>query len=270
MAQVGTENSPSLLVQLSDLHLREGEGQAGAEARLRHAVLAVAAIEPRPCAVLLSGDLVDVPSSETYERVHELIAPLRLPVHAIPGNHDDRDMLRARFGPQDANAGARVQFAVDCGALRLIGCDSTGPGREAGALGGGALAWLERTLASEPERPTLLALHHPPVATGVRVMDAIGLDADDSARLESLLERHPQVLATTCGHVHSTMTTSFAGRPLLICPSTNSTVRLDLRDRDDLPFATVERPVGFAVHALIDGRLVSHVQTLDRVRDPAG
>ena len=64
--------------------------------------------------------------------------------------------------------------------------------------------------------------------------------------------------------MHTTMSASFAGRPLLVCPSTNSTLRLDLRARDDLPFAVAERPVGFAVHALLDGHLVSHVQALEQ------
>ena len=258
------EGSPALLVQLSDLHLRAGEDAAGAAGRLEHAIRRVEELQPRPRAVLLSGDLVDDPSSAAYEQVHELLSPLCLPLHAIPGNHDDRDLLRARFGPSPAAAGGRVRFAVKCGPLRLVGCDSTSPGRENGALGGEQLDWLEYTLALEPETPTLLALHHPPVLTGVRSMDAIGLDAEDRVRLEVLLGRHPQVLAITCGHVHRAMVTVFAGRPLLICPSTNSALQLDLRARDDLPFAVAAEPLGFAVHALVADRLVSHVQPLQR------
>jgi len=250
----------SLLVQLSDLHLREGEDGQAAAAFLEHAARRVAALQPRPDAVLLSGDLVHVPSRAAYEQVHELLAPLGVPLHAIPGNHDDRDLLRARFGPNPAPPGARVHLAVSCGSLRLVGCDSTRPGHEGGAFSSDELDWLDQTLSEQPDVPTLLALHHPPVQTGVRSMDAIALPGDDSAALEALLGKHPQVQTITCGHVHTAMTTAFAGRPLLICPSTNSAVRLDLRPRDDLPFATSEQPLGFAVHLLLGGRLVSHVQ----------
>ena len=251
-----------ILVQLSDLHLREDDGRPAR--RLEHAVSRVAALDPAPDAVLLSGDLVDVPSSAAYEQVHELLAPLGVPVYAIPGNHDDRDMLRARFSPSSGYPGEPVCFAADCGALRLVGIDSTVPGREGGALGAERLDWLERTLGAEPARATLLALHHPPVLTGIRSMDAITLDAEDGVALEILLERHPQVQAVACGHVHTTMTSGFAGRPLVICPSTNSAVRLDLRPHDDIPFALAEQPLGFALHTLIDGRLVSHVQPLEQ------
>jgi 3',5'-cyclic-AMP phosphodiesterase len=255
-----TFQSPATLVQLSDLHLREGDEGLGPARRLEHAVRLVNELAPRPVAVLLSGDLADTPSAAAYEQAHELLAPLGLPLHAIPGNHDDRDLLRARFGPRPAPPGSPVNLAAECGPLRLVGCDSTHPGHEGGVLGGEQLAWLERTLEQQANAPTLLALHHPPVLTGVRSMDAIALDADDSHALEDLLARFPQVQAITCGHVHTTMVTVFAERPLLICPSTNSAVQLDLRARDDLPFKVSQQPLGFAVHTLVDDRLVCHVQ----------
>jgi 3',5'-cyclic AMP phosphodiesterase CpdA len=267
-SHAAADRSPATLVQLSDLHLCLGEDGTGPARRLEHAVLRVSELAPRPHAVLLSGDLADVPSSAAYEQAHELLAPLGVPVHAIPGNHDDRDLLRARFGPGPAPAGAPVHFAVNCGPLRLVGCDSTRPGDDAGALGDEQLGWLDETLGQQPDTPTLLALHHPPVHTGVRSMDAIALAREDSVALEVLLGGHPQVLAITCGHVHTTMTTAFAGRPLLICPSTNSAVLLDLRARDDIPFAVSCQPLGFAVHTLVDGRLVSHVQPLEQLHEP--
>jgi 3',5'-cyclic-AMP phosphodiesterase len=255
-------SASAVLAQLSDLHLRaDGEDSDQRAARLQRAAEALAALQPRPDAVLLSGDLADEPSPGAYEQVQRLLAPLGVPIYAIPGNHDDRDLLRERFGPAGA-AMAPVRFAVSCGPLRLIGCDSTVPGRDGGALGGEQFEWLEQTLDSEPRAPTLLALHHPPLATGVRSMDEIALDAEDSRALEQLLKRHPQVRTVACGHVHTAMTSTFADRCLLICPSTNSALRLDLRDRDELEFATAPPGLGFAVHALLDDRLVSHVQML--------
>jgi 3',5'-cyclic-AMP phosphodiesterase len=265
IAHAATDSSPALLVQLSDLHLDPGRERPGPAERLQHAVRRVAALRPQPRALLLSGDLADAPSAGAYQQAHELLAPLGLPLYAIPGNHDDRDLLRARFGPRPARAGEPVNFAVDCGALRLLGCDSTSPGSDGGRLGQAQLGWLDETLAEQPERPTLLALHHPPVLSGVSVMDTIALAAEDRAALELLLGRHPQVQAITCGHAHTAMTTTFAGRQLLICPSTNSALRLDLRADEEIPFAVSRQPLGFAVHLLVDGRVVSHVQPLEQL-----
>jgi Icc protein len=263
------ENKPTIVVQVSDLHLREGPDGVGPAERMERALAQVSALQPYPDAVLVSGDVVDTPSRAAYEQARELLGALGLPVHVIPGNHDDRDMLRAHLGGggyEGERLGNRapVNFALTCGGLRLVGCDTTQPGHDGGALGAEQLGWLDETLAHEPQTPTLLALHHPPVLTGVRVMDAIALALADRAPLETMLEAHPQVQAITCGHVHTTMSTSFAGRPLLICPSTNSTVRLDLRPREDLQFTESDQPPGFAVHTLVDGRLVSHVQEVGR------
>ncbi len=251
---------PTLLIQLSDLHLCEGEGEA--DARLARALEAAAALEPRPLAVLLTGDIADEPAAEVYERAHRMVAELGIPIHAIPGNHDDRDLLARTFAGREHATGAPVHVLAYVEDLRLVGCDTTLPGSPGGALGPDQLSWLNRALADEPARPTLLALHHPPVPSGIVAMDAIGLDPAGAAGLESLLEGHPQVKALTCGHVHRTATTVFAGRPLLICPSTNSTLRLDLRPEEGLPLRFDEQPLGFAVHILANGRLVSHIQAL--------
>jgi 3',5'-cyclic-AMP phosphodiesterase len=256
----GGTGEGTLLLQLSDLHLRASED--GPDRRLARAIAAASELWPRPLGVLLSGDIADEPSAAVYERAHRMLADLDIPIHAIPGNHDDRDLLAKSFAGREGANGEPVNVLADVGALRLVGCDTSVPGRIGGALPTDQLAWLAAVLDEEPARPTLLALHHPPIACGIRAMDEIALDEHDAARLESLLEVHPQILALTCGHVHRTVTTQFAGRPLLICPSTNSALRLDLRPDDGLDAIFEEQPLGFAVHSLVDGRLVSHVQPL--------
>ena len=176
--------------------------------------------------------------------------------------HDDAELLRAHFLPDEAPTDAPVHCAAACGSLRLVGCDTTLAGSDGGAMGDVERDWLEQTLGEDRETPTLLAMHHPPVLTGIRLMDEIALDATDRAALETLLCSHPQVQAVTCGHVHTTMTTSFAGRPVLICPSPNSAICLDMRPLERVPFS-VSQPLGFAVHTLVDGRLVSNVQAVE-------
>jgi 3',5'-cyclic-AMP phosphodiesterase len=251
---------PTILLQLSDLHLRVRED--GADVRLARAVAAAAALQPRPQAVLVTGDLADEPTAAVYERAHRALSELGIPIHAIPGNHDDRDLLAKSFAGREHASGAPVHVLAYVDSLRVVGCDTTVPGSPGGALDGEQLGWLDRTLSDEPARPTLLALHHPPLAAGIVAMDEIGLLPTDATSLESLLESHPQVQAVTCGHVHRTAVSTFAGRPLLICPSTNSTLRLDLRPEVGLPLRFDEQPLGFAVHVLAGGRLVSHVQAL--------
>jgi Icc protein len=178
----------TLLVQLSDPHVSAAPGDTVAADGLATAVRAVSALDPAPDAVLVSGDVAADGRPEEYARARELLGALSAPMHALPGDHDDRAALRAAFGLPGAGA-EPIRYAVDCGALRLILCDTTQPGRDDGRLDADALAWLETTLADASGAPTVVAMHHSPLPTGIAAMDAIGLPAEDRAELGALLAR---------------------------------------------------------------------------------
>ena len=247
---------PFLLVQLSDPHI--GATWAGGDpvARLRAAVESVRRLPDVPDAVLISGDLADNAADGEYELVRELLAQLGASVHVLPGNHDDRDTLRRHFDLAGAT-GTPVQYGVDLGPLRLVVLDSTRPGEDRGELDAGRLRWLDDQLAGAADRPTLLALHHPPVSTGIAAWDEVGLSAADRTALADVLHRHPQVRRITAGHVHRTMTGELAGRAVLAVPSTYVQTRLSFNSGH---IETAAEPPGFAVHALLDGEVASHVQ----------
>jgi 3',5'-cyclic-AMP phosphodiesterase len=247
---------PFLLVQLSDPHIGATWGDGDPMAGLRAAVESVRRLPDDPDAVLMSGDLADNAADEEYEFVRESLARLGAPVYVLPGNHDDRDALRRHFdvpGP----LGTPVQYAVDLGPLRLVVLDSTRPGEDRGELDVARLAWLDAELAVAPEQPTLLALHHPPVSTGIAAWDELCLPAADRRALAEVLQRHPQVRRVVSGHVHRTMAGELAGRAVLAVPSTYVQTRVAF-ESGEIEFAA-ETP-GFAVHAVLDGELASHFQ----------
>jgi 3',5'-cyclic-AMP phosphodiesterase len=213
---------------------------------------------PSPDAVLISGDLAEHGAADEYERVAELAGRLEAPLHVLAGNHDDRAALRRNFGLPGMDA-EPVQYAADLGPLRLVVLDSTRPGEDPGELDAGRLAWLEATLAAGPDVPTLLALHHPPVAIGIPAFDAIGLPADDRRALGEVVRAHPQVHRIVAGHVHRTVYAELGGRSVLAAPSTYVQARLDF-GAEEIRFS--DDPAGFVVHVWLDGELVSHVQAV--------
>lgn len=226
--------------------------------RFAAAVESVRAIRPQPNAVLLTGDLADHATDEEYEELRALIASLGAPLYVLPGNHDDRRALHRHFGVPGAD-GEPVRYSVDLGPLRLVVLDTTRPGEPSGALEGDQLEWLDAELAAAPEELTLVAMHHPPLVIGVPAWDEIGLAAADRLALGAVIERHRQVQRIVCGHFHSTITGELAGRGVLVVPSTYVQTRLDFHVRElEL---TSELP-GFAMHAVVDGELVSHVKAV--------
>jgi 3',5'-cyclic AMP phosphodiesterase CpdA len=247
---------PFLLAQLSDPHI--GADWAGGDpvAGLAAAVASVRSMRSQPDAVLVSGDLSDNATDAEYAQVRELLAPLQAPLYVLPGNHDDRRALHRHFGVPGAD-GEPVQYSVDLGPLRLVVLDTTRPGEVAGALDAERLGWLDDELAMAPRSPTLLAMHHPPLLTGVPALDDFGLPAADRRAFGEVVERHRQVRRLVAGHVHRTVTGEFAGRVALTVPSTYVQARLNFGSQED---EWVAEPAGFAVHTMLDGELISHVQ----------
>jgi Icc protein len=247
---------PFLLVQLSDPHIGATWTDRDPVAGLVAAVESVRRLPDAPDAVLMSGDLAENAADDEYEIVRALLAQLGAPVYVLPGNHDDRDALRRHFNLPGA-MGTPVQYAVDLGPLRLVVVDSTRPGEDRGELDVGRLSWLDAELAGAPGQATLVALHHPPVSTGVAAWDGLGLPAPDRRALGDVLQRHAQVRRVVAGHVHRTMSAELAGRPVVTVPSTYVQTRLNFNS-DEIELAV--EPPGFAVHALLEGELASHVQ----------
>jgi 3',5'-cyclic AMP phosphodiesterase CpdA len=250
---------PLLLAQLSDLHIgATGEG-ADPLARLETVVGAVLALPNPVDAVLVTGDLSDDGSEESYRLARSALARFECPIHVLPGNHDDRARLREAFGLPGTGA-EPVNYSVEVGPLQLVLLDSSVPGQDPGRFGPRDLAWLDAMLGEEPERPTLLALHHTPLSTGLPGWDAINLDLAEIEALGEVVARHSQLRVIVGGHLHRIAAARLAGCPVLSAPSTYLQALPDFNfEAEDVEMVG---PPGFALHVLTDGVLSSQVEML--------
>lgn len=251
-----------LIAQISDCHVVPSDTAKGklmaTEEYLERAVSHVLALDPRPDAAILTGDLVDDGSVAEYDLLIEILAPLQkeIPVYVIPGNHDDRDVMRERMrgaGYDHLPEAGPLRYAVDLGELRLVALDTVIPGEPGGALSDDALAWLDERLAEEA-KPTLIMQHHPPFATGLAHMDGMSLEAPE--RQASIVAKHGHVLRVLCGHLHRSIASEFAGTLAMTAPSCAHAVELDLRHEGRL--AVVREPPALLLHLWRDGSLVTH------------
>ncbi|TFL17215.1 phosphodiesterase [Jannaschia formosa] len=236
---------------LSDLHaVAPGElvsGRLDTPALLRGAIDALRARMPAigPFdAVLVAGDVSDDGSAESYALARAELARLGLPVLAIPGNHDMRAAFRSTFAdlPGMPSEGL-LDWVRDIAGTRVVGLDTLVEGQGGGDLRRESLDLLSCALRDAGDRPVLIALHHPPLGTGIRFMDGIGLR--NPGDLAAILADAPHPARIVAGHVHGIHAGMVGASPVVTLPSLCSAFALDRRA--DAPVGFMTAPTGCAV-----------------------
>src|SRR3546814_1292043 len=125
-----------------------------------------------------------------------------MPVFLALGNHDGREAFRATFADLDYWDPAEpfLQYVVKGRGLRLLVLDTHVPGKPSGALCPQRLGWLADRLAEDRETPTVVAMHHPPIAVGMPLMDPSRV-LDGAERFRELIAGAPTVARILPGHL---------------------------------------------------------------------
>ena len=260
-----------LLAQVTDMHIRVGGKLSyrvvDTESALERCVAHILKMPQLPDAILFTGDLTDFGRPEEYENLARLIAPLRMPCLLMAGNHDDPETMRESF-PGHAylrQRDGKVDYVIDEFPLRIVALDSTVRGKGTGELDAAQLRWLDETLASAPQKPTIVALHHPPFWTGIGHMDKFALV--NPGDLEPVVARHPQVERVIAGHLHRPIVKRFGGTIASTSPSPAHQVRLNLSD--DAPSRFMMEPPAFQLHLWREGiGVVSHTAAIGEFAGP--
>src|SRR5262245_35742628 len=123
---------PIRIAQISDLHIKVpgklAYRRVDTAQALSRCITTLNKLDPGPDLVVISGDLVDTPTEQEYQHLTSLLAELKLPFAAIPGNHDSRDLMRSAF-PDSAYvfaSGALNQW-IELDAFDLLLLDSSVP-----------------------------------------------------------------------------------------------------------------------------------------------
>jgi 3',5'-cyclic AMP phosphodiesterase CpdA len=252
-----------LIAQLSDLHFC-GEGRLAAKNHYaERAFEALSRLRSRPDVVILTGDVTEHGTPAEYDLLLRALRGLDVPVYAIPGNHDAREAMRTALGSCGyLPAAGPLDYVVETRPVRLIGLDSVIPGGVEGALTQASLDFLEEALGRDPDVPTLVFLHHPPILTGLDSKDEIGL-CTGAERLAAILSRHSRVERLVSGHFHRFFEARFGGTVCQVAPPIRY-LSPEEREEEGSPQTDPEQP-GYLVHRWIEGGgLVTHLHYLPR------
>ncbi|MDO4576391.1 MAG: metallophosphoesterase [Planctomycetia bacterium] len=214
---------PNLVVFVADLHI--GNDVPEHTTRLVRFCEDVAAMNPRPAAVIVLGDMVStVGTTEEYREIVPLFSPLdmaNIPWYLVVGNHDNRENMFQAFPAKKSEVpeipGRQTQV-VDLPGARFLLLDSRmddtreymshkdafperrpWDGKPADAV---EKLWI-RTELAKCKKPAFLCVHHPLSQTG----------------LEKTLEGSGYLRGYIFGHTHANSCVARNGSLILEVPS---------------------------------------------------
>ena len=207
------------LIHISDTHLLAGDellgGAYDTRANLEAMLDRIERIDGAS-ALVVTGDLTDLGEPDAYRALKAMVEPVAermgIPVAWIAGNHDERpEMRRDLLGEEPSQKAICRTFDLD--GLRLIALDSTVPGWHHGRIDDDQLDWLRAELETPARHGTVLAMHHPPLPSHVPMFDI--LELQNQPALAEAIEGS-DARAILAGHLHYSMSGSFAGVPTYV------------------------------------------------------
>lgn len=203
------------VIQLTDLHLLPpGELLMGLDvnARLDAALEHIARL--RPDALFITGDFcAHEPVQDIYHQLRSRFEAFDKPYYIIPGNHDDRAMMRQAYPLMPGKEQEPIYGLVPLGGQEFIFLDSC-----PGTVDAPQLDWLAETIAEHPT--ATVVIHHPPIKLGIPFMDN-KYPLRDTGRLLELLTADGHRRRVLCGHYHTARTVSYRNLDVLLCPPTS-------------------------------------------------
>ncbi|WP_394145475.1 3',5'-cyclic-AMP phosphodiesterase [Vibrio atypicus] len=207
------------LLQITDTHLFEATDGGLLSVNTGESFKAVVdAVIEQECvydALLATGDISQDHSEASYQRFEQGIAPLEKPCYWLPGNHDYKPNMSTVI-PSDQIQ--QVEHVLLGEHWQMVLLDSQVVSVPHGRLSDQQLELLDEKLGQHSDRHTLVLLHHHPILVGSAWLDQHTLkDAQD---FWQVVEKHSNVKAVLCGHVHQDMNVLHKGVRVMATPST--------------------------------------------------
>ena len=202
---------------------------------------------------VITGDVIQDDSAAAYDRFRDLLLPLNMRTHCVPGNHDVRNLMR------EVCCAPPFSYCAfeEIGNWLIIGLDSCVTKSAGGHVAPGELERLSDVISKSSARHVIVCLHHPPVAMGSKWLDSVGMKNGDE--FLQTLESLQKVRLVVFGHVHQPYDAVHHGIRVLATPST---CRQFLPASDT--FAVDDRPPAYRrITLLADGNCETEIIWID-------
>ena len=237
------------LLHLSDLHLCSSPDAiiygVNPYDNLQEAIENIQSFKDTTDFCVITGDISNDGSKESYELADESLSRLPFPVYVINGNHDDYHNLidlehrKLIYSPMVTRKGIDFLF------LNSVAIAEDGSNRSKGLLSDDELERVERV--KYQTNPTIILMHHPVLTTDSWMDRRILINREDFI---SVVSSMPQVVAVLSGHNHRSFKKCIGSCLYSTCPSVSTSYSDYLR-----PYEEANTP-GFDI-LVIEGNNVS-------------
>lgn len=190
------------LVQISDTHLFSNKNarlkESNTYLNLKITLETISKLEEKPDLILLTGDLSQDCTLESYKHLKELLEPLKIKYYLLPGNHDDVRIMNDVFQCNWVKDQADYSFEYNGWFFYFI--DTTVFPDNWGELSNKQLADFDKVIALKKDIPTIVFMHHHPVSVRSKWIDEMALKNADA--FNKGIRKNPQIKAVLFGHVH--------------------------------------------------------------------
>lgn len=189
------------IIQLTDLHLFADQSKTLLNVNTYDSFLAVLSLlsnimnEKPVSLIVLTGDLSQDHSAESYRHCAKALQQFSCPIAWIPGNHDE--LLRSQSVLDRSHFSRQKHFLFEPWQIVLL--NSSKKGEVFGYLAEDQLLFLKHHLTKSQDY-ALVMLHHHVLSLQTAWLDQFNLQ--NSEDFLKLIAEFLKVKAVVCGHVH--------------------------------------------------------------------
>jgi Icc protein len=206
------------IIQITDLHLNKSKdlltNGINTYNSAKKVVDTIKNKEKDADCLVLSGDLSNDCSQESYNNLMILLQGFNLPIYLMSGNHDSPPLLKELSNTHDVNFKNFDSF----GNWGLFMFNTKKENSSSGILDDTELLYFDEILKNNIYENIIVFLHHHPVLIGSPVMDTMVIENADL--LLKRIKKSKKVKAVSWGHVHTEYYETIGSVELFSTPST--------------------------------------------------
>jgi len=198
-------------IQISDCHIDDDKMVMGVDSQANLDAIVNNISSHYYDALIISGDLTHNGTLKSYQKLQNILIPIKSKIYVLPGNHDDFSNLSQIF-----NESYLRNLVIGCWEVIIV--DSVQVGKVSGRLSNQQLLSLSQQISSSSAKYIVLCLHHPPVSMQSSWNDELSLENPED--FFDVIDQFDNIKAVIWGHSHQSSEFNRKGVKLFSCPST--------------------------------------------------